>query len=289
MMVALIFVACQPRAKRRQSDRPLVVVSIPPYMEIVKAIASDTVDVESAIPVGYNMHTSEVTPKQTEMIQEASLWIGIGESYEKKLLTALSEAKTPVAIVQMNEKVPLLPLKEDTNFVDVCGEGHSSLHESKDLHFWLSPKRLPQQATIITEALIKLQPDQAEEYQNNLKTFLRKVSKLDQRVIDLLSPFRQAAIVTSHAAFGYFCNDYSLTQIALECEGKSPLPKTIQGALMLAKNSNTQCVFTFPGHNNKGALLIAERLSLKTYEVDPLSEALLGTIEQIAIDIAEKP
>ena len=105
----------------------------------------------------------------------------------------------------------------------------------------------------------------------------------------LLAPFQGKAIITSHAALGYFCYDYNLVQIAVECEGKSPLPQTVDRALTAARNSDAQCVFTFPGHSDKGALFLAKDLELKTYEIDPLSESLLKTIEHLAIDIAKKP
>ena len=288
-LLALALTGCQPKVKKRSDDRPLVIVSIPPYMEIVKAIADDTVDVESVISVGYNPHVSEITPRQMELVQQADLWIGVGESYEKKLLTTLRQSQSRIQIIQINEKIPLLSFAEDTNFVDACQDINLPLKESKDIHFWLSPKRLKLQAMIIAEGLIQLQPHKEMEYKNNLKTYLRLLEDADQKLIDLLRPFRGSAIVVSHAALGYFCYDYSLVQIAVECEGKSPLPQNVRAVLKLARNSNTQCVFTFPGHNNKGALLIAQHLNLKTYEIDPLNTNLISTIEQIATDITAQP
>ena len=74
-------------------------------------------------------------------------------------------------------------------------------------------------------------------------------------------------------------------QIAVECEGKSPRTQSVNRVLALAKNYDVKCVFTSPQYNNKGALLVAEKLNLKTYEVDPLDLDPLQTIQKVVDDI----
>ena len=100
-----------------------------------------------------------------------------------------------------------------------------------------------------------------------------------------LAPFKGKTIIISHAALGYLCHDYTLVQLPIEFEGKSPAPKDIDTLLTSAKNADVQCVFTLPNHNNKGAELIAKELNLLTYSFDPLAEDLLKTLEEIVTDI----
>ena len=285
-LFALILCGCGGSPKKHQL--PLVVVSIPPYIEMVEAIAGDSFRVEAAIPATYNIHTSEATPRMVETIQQADLWIGIGEVYEKKILTALKEAKSETKVLELYRHIPLLTYSDDTRGLNVCEHDHHGLaDEGKDLHFWMSPKRLGEQAKLIAAALIDLNPAKEDDYKSNLERYLEKVKRLDGKIEKMLAPYKYQAIITSHAALGYFCHDYKLTQIAIECEGKSPLPQTIDRLVAVAKNGEARSVFIFPGHDNKGALMIGEQLGLQTYEINPLDEKLLVTLEKLASDIAK--
>ncbi len=284
-LFALTLFGCSGKTKEK-SELFLVVVSIPPYIEMVKAIAGETLRVEAAIPATYNIHTSEATPRMVETIQRANLWIGIGEAYEKKILTSLRESGSETKVLELYQHIPLLTFADDTQGLNVCGHDHGLVDEGKDLHFWMSPKRLGKQAQLISASLIALNPGEESEYQKNLQAYIEKVDALDKQIEKMLTPYKGHAVITSHAALGYFCHDYGLNQIAIECEGKSPLPQTIDRLVGEAKDAKATTVFVFPGHDNKGAVMVAEQLGLQKYEINPLDENLLHTLEELAGDIA---
>jgi len=285
LVLAFLCVACSPNQSAEKGKKPLVLVSVPPYISIVEAIAGDTVRIHSAVAPGFDSHTNEVTPKEARMIQECSLWIGIGEPYEKKLLTSLLEAKRNVPILQLNESMQLLSFSEDANFVDACVGTHLHDHSEGDLHIWMSPRQLKPQAEQIYEALATLIPENREEYHQNLDRYIDKLQALNAKISSQLGPYQKKGVIVSHPFLGYLCYDYHLYQIAVECEGKAPRAQSINQMLTLAKNYGALCVFTSPQYNNKGALLFAEKLGLKTYEVDPLGIDPLKTIEQVVNDI----
>ena len=158
-----------------------------------------------------------------------------------------------------------------------------------DNHFWLSPHLLKLQAALIANELAQLLPAKKALFLDNLSLYLNTIDTLNLKITTLLAPFQGKAILTSHAALGYFCHDYHMVQLTIEYEGKSPLPQTVSRVVEEAKRIGTECAFTFPGHDNKGTLLIAKELGIKVYEIDPLAENVLKTIETIANDIFEKP
>ena len=280
--------ACQVKAEKKENTIPVVAVSIPPYISIVKAIAGDALIIHSAIPAGYNPHTSEITIKQIKGLENADLFIGIGEPFEKKIIKAMEGTKKKFAILELNKKLPLLPLSQDSHSKGCCHH-HTSSKEAMDHHFWLSPHLLKLQAAIIANALTELVPEKKKLFLENLTLYLNRLDALNLQIATLLAPVQGKAILTSHAALGYFCHDYHLIQLSIEYDGKSPLPQTVNHLIEEAKRIGTECAFTFPGHDNKGTLLIAEKLGLKVYEIDPLDENVLKTIETIANDIFEKP
>src|SRR3990167_7482403 len=275
----------QKKKKHTENAVPLVIVSIPPYINLVKKIAGNTVKVASAIPPGYNPHITEITPREVQLLQDADLWIGVGAAFETPLLRSLKDVDKTTYMLQMNEVIPLLSPSKDTHGIGVC-KHHS--HEGEDLHFWMSPKRLKVQAGFIARALVHVSPENVDLYTLNLQNLLLELDALDQEITSLLEPFKKKAILVSHAAFGYFCYDYDLIQLAVECEGKSPLPKDLDRVINSAKNYEIQCVFILPQFDNRGALLIADQLGLNVYTVDDLSENIFENLENLALLIAKK-
>lgn len=283
--LVLLGIGCQPKKKDTKNSVPLVIVSIPPYIHLVQKIAGDTVKVASAIPPGYNPHITEITPREVQLLQDADLWIGVGAAFETPLLRSLKDSDKTTYMLQINEVIPLLSPSKDTHDIGSC-KHHS--HEGEDLHFWMSPKRLKVQADFIARALVRVSPENADLYTVNLQKLFLELDTLDKEITSLLEPFKKKAILVSHAAFGYFCYDYDLVQLAVECEGKSPLPKDLDRVINSAKNYDIQCAFILPQFDNRGALLIADQLHLDVYTIDDLSENIFENLEKIALLIAKK-
>ncbi|MDJ0652180.1 MAG: zinc ABC transporter substrate-binding protein [Simkaniaceae bacterium] len=262
---------------------PSVAVSIPPYVSLVKAIAGDTMTVHSILGGNFCPHTAEATPGHMQMIQNTDLLIVVGEGYEKKLLTTLTEAKKTVRILRMNEKIPLLSYAKDTDHVDPS----APIDISKDLHFWLGPKSLIIQTEVLIQALSELSPENHKLYHENGADLIEKIKALDTQLEGKLRPYQKKSLVLSHASLGYFCHDYNLVQIAIECEGKNPRPKHISRIYDHVRHSKAICVFTSPQFNNKGAEMVANALNLRIESYDPLAEDILGTIEKLGNDITK--
>ncbi len=259
------------------TGKPIVLVSVPPYVDFVKKIAKDTVAVQSLIPAGANPHVYEATPKEVQSHQNAAIWIRLGESFDKKVYQFFKQLNKPVKIVDVAQGIPLLSVCDD--------HGHAS-DEGKDLHIWLSPKLAKIQAEKIAAALIALLPEQGDFFSANLQKLLNELDVLDGQIAGILAPMEGKAILASHPAFEYFCRDYHLVQLSIEMEGKEPLPQHVTEILALAKRYAVQAVLIEPQYSNKGAELIAKRLGLPTHSVDPYAENYLENLLSIAQVIA---
>ncbi|MBF5059927.1 metal ABC transporter substrate-binding protein [Candidatus Neptunochlamydia vexilliferae] len=274
-ILCLLFglVSCQNEAPKPR-EKPLIVTSIPPYVSLVKELVGETMDVKSALGSNFDPHEVEISPCQMKAVQEATLFIGVGQHYEKKLIGKKKE------ILQLDQRIPLMTYGRDTRFIGEEAHAHS-----KDLHFWLGPKQLPLQVSVIARALIDLAPDNQALYEKNRKTLIDKINTLIRNTQGKLNPFEGKGIIVSHSSLGYFCADFGLVQIAVESEGKSPLPKDATEVLKAADDADVIVVFTAPQFHNKGAELIAKELNLPIKSFNPLAEDVLGTIEQLANDI----
>lgn len=262
------------------SSTPIVLTSIPPYIYFISRIAGETVRIETLVPPGANPHIFEPTPKQVEKARNARVWFTIGDLFEKKIATTLTQSSPSLKLISMAQGIPLLSIDEDAHELGACTHHHSD--EGKDLHIWLSPRLARTQAKTIADGLIEAFPENRALYEKNLKGFLQDLQVLDEDIGEELAPLQGQAILVSHPAFGYFCHDYGLIQLSIECEGKDPLPRHITHILQMAEKYQVKSVLTQPQYNNKGAELIGEKLHLPIFLVDPYSSDYLNNLRYIA-------
>ncbi len=286
IIISLSIVSCG-KSERPKSGKPIVLVSVPPYVYFVQKIAQDAVEIETLVPSGTNPHIYEATPKEVQRHQNASLWIYLGEAFDKKVLKFFQDRKKPIRIVDMTEGTHLLSLCKEQEIATEHTHCHHSHDEGKDLHVWLSPSLAKHQAKKIAEALISLLPEKQMSFEANLHSFLNELDSLDKEITHLLEPMKGRAILVSHPAFGYFCHDYHLIQLSIEIEGKEPLPQHVTEILTHAKRYSVQAVITEPQYSNKGAELLAQSLGLPTHMVDPYAENFSENLLSIATVIAQ--
>lgn len=279
-MVCLFFgvYGCS-RSSSQKTTCPTVLVSVAPYSFFVKEIGKEHVHVKILVPEGANPHTYEPKPKEVANIQDATLWIKLGEPSEEKVSRVLLEKKPGLKVVTVTEGLPLLG--------SCCEHGHHH-HEEEgaDLHVWLSPKLAKIQAKAIAKALCELDPAHQNIFEENLKNLLVSLERLDGEIRGILTTRSSHALLVSHPAFAYFCHDYGLTQLSVEVEGKDPRPKEIEALLKEIAHHQIKTIFLEPQHSTKGADIFAQKLQLREEIVDPYSENYLENLRSIALKIA---
>jgi zinc transport system substrate-binding protein len=262
-----------------QNPTPSVLVTVPPYAYFVQRIAGDAVHVEVLVPPGANPHIYEPSPKQVQKILGVQVWFRLEEPVEQKILTVLKEQSPALKEVSLSQGIELISAQDH-----VCGLHHA--HESQDRHIWMSPKLAEVQAKTILDALSTAYPAHQEAFQKGFEGLIRDLETLDQGISAKLKPFHGDAILVSHPAFGYYCQEFGLEQLSIECEGKDPLPQDIARTLSEAERKHVRGVFTQAQYNNKGAILIAEKLRLPIYSVDPYSSDYIENLNHITDLIA---
>lgn len=246
-----------------------VLVSVAPQKYLVEKIGADRVSVEVLVPPGTSPHSYEPTIRQTMVCYEGQLWFLTGEGFEKRLQDLLS---SHLKIIDLREGIDLLPL----------GCCPSKSKECYDSHIWLSPKLLKKQAETIAHALIENEPEESAFYHERLLLLLEELDQLDRDLEAIFSQAPSHTILVSHAAFGYLCRDYQLTQLSIEIEGKEPTSKQIAALIVKAKEAQINRVFVQPQYSQKGALRIAKQLSAELISIDPYEENVVNNLRRIS-------
>ena len=286
LLCALLIFACSKQAIRPKYAKPLVLVSVSPYDEFVRRIAGSTVEVKAAVPANFNAHLFEATPKQIAGFEHAVLWMGVGEPFEKNLVQALQSYNKNLKTIDLGNLPHLHQYASDAS-THSCSHDHGH-HDDEgiDKHFYSSPHLALEQARLILAALEKAFPHHAKLYKTNFSILEKEFQDLIASTHQLLAPCKGKAIIISHPSLGYFCHDYHLLQLALECEGKTPLPEDLVSTLSFAKTHKVLCVFGLEQFDNKGALAISNHLQLPLYIINLNDPDYFNNILHIAKLIA---
>jgi zinc transport system substrate-binding protein len=287
--IALLFIclfsSCSLLEKKTVQNRsnllskPLVIVSAAPYIEIVEQIAGDKVFVSSIIPPDVDPHNFEPSPKDMGPLMHTALWIQVGEGFEPLLEKRLKET-TP--------SIKILDLKKNTNTLESackCNKSHNHADKSVDTHYWLDPLTVAHQAKVITNFLKEISPENQRLFDENLKKLDQTLINLNKDLTKKLAPYKGQGFLTTHNAYGYFCNRYHLLQFGIESpDGKETRTKDIHHLLEKANLDKKIliCILTQPQHVNRAAEIIGEKLNLPLEMINPYEQNYINTINKLA-------
>ena len=232
--------------------KPVIVVPVPPYADLVRKIAGDSVEVQELIEESDDPHTYSPTPKE---------------------IAQLSNAK-----------------KDDGHdHHDHHGHDHHG-HDAEewDPHVWLSPALLARQALMISEALqdVVLEEGAAEKIQTAAEKYVAELHDLDLQLEAALAPMKGKPFYVYHGAFGYFADAYGLRQEAIELNGRTPEPKALAALVENAKADGVKMVFVQPQFDQSSAKSLAESIGGEVISINPLAADVAANLREIAAQIS---
>jgi zinc transport system substrate-binding protein len=150
--------------------------------------------------------------------------------------------------------------------------------ENGDPHFWLDPTRLAELTGPIAEALSSADPDGADGYATRAGAAAAKLADLDQELADGLATFNQAALVTTHAAFGYFAQRYGLQAVSISGVDPEtePSPARIAQVAQQIEGLAVRTIYFEDQASPKTAEVLAEKLGLASGMLSPIENDNTG-------------
>ena len=77
-------------------------------------------------------------------------------------------------------------------------------------------------------ALSEKDPDNSSFYKSNYQELADKLDTAGREISEMLAPYKGLQFFVFHLSFGYFADEYSLEQIAVESGGKEPSPASLE-------------------------------------------------------------
>lgn len=248
IFVLFILISCGNSSKTDtvSSNKIQVYASIYPMYDFAKKICADKADVYNMTSVGAEPHDFEITSKDMTDLTKANLFIYNGGGMEHWVDT-------------VKDSIKELKYVESSSNID---------NEGLDPHFWLSPIKAKKQMENIKNALVEIDADNADYYNSNYNFYAEKLDELNNNFKDALSNIKNTNLVLTHPAFGHFCKEYSLNQVAIARDEADP--KAMSDTIAFIKNNNVKAIFYEDFSSSKLVDSIAKETGVKILTLNPI-------------------
>lgn len=233
-LMGITLAGCETNAKTATNatteNKLNITVSIYPLKEFTEKIAGDKAEVICLVPDNMEPHDYEPKTKDFKTLSSSKAFIynGLGmEEWAEQVKDAIKD--DGVLIV------------DSSDGIEVRKEG-----EAIDPHSWLSLKNAEIQSENIKNTLVKLDEKNKDYYEDNYKKFKEELEGVYNEYKPKFDALNKKNFITGHAAFGYLCRDFGLTQKSVEnlfAEGE-PTPKQLEDLVKFCKENNIKTVFS---------------------------------------------
>ncbi|HNX35025.1 MAG TPA: zinc ABC transporter substrate-binding protein [Kiritimatiellia bacterium] len=265
------------------TERPAVVfVSIPPQAWLVKRLAGEAAEVQTLLPPGANPHTYEPSARQIRKLSEASLYLTVGIPFEKPMAARAGRLNAALSVAAMDAGLQKRGAHEHDH-AGAAEAGHDCL-AGGDPHVWLSPRLLCAMASNTVAALARALPQRQPALAAALETTVAEIRATDAAARAALRELPVRTWVVYHPSWGYFADEYGLTLLAVEEDGKAPSARHLAEVIAQAQAAGVKTVFTEPQYDRRPAETLARQVGARVAVIDPLQEDWPALIR----DVAEK-
>ncbi len=269
-----------------------VLVAVDPLAYLVERVGGDRVVVSTLTPTGKDPESFSPTPADLAALASTRLFFRVGLAVEDRFAKNVSSIAPKSRSVDLCENVELLPNPCGHSRSESAGDhsshshSHSCSSSELDPHVWTSPavaRRLVEQATA---ALCEASPENAEFFRTNAATLDAELAALQSELSARLEPFEGRSFVVFHPAYGYFANEFHLTQRAIESQGKAPRPRELAELIETARAAGVRATIVQPEFDQAAAQVVADAIGAELIVHSPLEKDYFANVRALTDAIA---
>lgn len=241
-----------------------ICASFYPMYDFASKIAGDRATVTCLVPAGTEPHDWEPSTTDIRTITTCDMLVYNGAGMEHWV--------SDVADGLSGEKPVLVCASDGLDLRELPESEAEESDSGTDPHVWLSPRNAKRELQAIRDALVLLDPNGHETYDANYERWAAEFEKLDAEFVEGLANLSSRNLVMSHEAFGYLCDAYGLTQVAIagiDAEGEPDAQQMAEIAQFVREN-NVTTIFSEELVSPKVAQAIASETGATVEELNPL-------------------
>ena len=288
----LLLTGCAGSAKETadstENEKLSAVATIFPQYDFLRAIGGDHLDLHMLLSPGAESHSFEPTPGDMITVSECDLFVYVGGDSDAWVETILDSVDTSnKEVVTLMDCVDTVA-EETVEGMETHGHAHDhededadhdedshdhedESHGEQDEHVWTSPKNAMRIVQKLCDALCRLDPENADDYQANTASYLASLTSLDEEFSDVTAnASRHTIVFGDRFPFRYLVDDYGLRYYAAFVGCSAETEAGFETISFLAKRVDEwklPCVLTIEGARHKIAETIVRNTTAKNQRV----------------------
>lgn len=254
---------------------PVITVSIPPQAFFIHQIAGPhRFDVNVMIPNGQSPAIYSPKPSQMIKMNRSDAFFIIGHPhfiFEVKHIYPFLETKS----------IPVFSLYEQAAQV-------SYSLDPDDPHIWMSPILVTHILPFLSDFLDNFYPEDSLLFKEKTESLVKKIKTQQDSLAALFVKKGIKEFYVYHPSWGYFAQDFNLTQYAIESHGHDPGPEHLVNLVERIQHSENKKIIIQKGFSTKAAEVLAKETGARIVEADPLAYDWFESIQTMSTLLLEK-
>ena len=232
-----------------------ILTTITPIYSLVKNVTGNLQNVQLLIDKNMCPHDYQLRPSDVRKINRADLLITVGDGFETFLFNYLNKAHIKAKIIKLIniDTLTLLPLKKASHnhaYMTPHDHGHDHDHHHNnmmdiDWNFWPYTKNAKVIVKWVASKLAAQDPENAQIYFKNAQDTLKRISALNLRIKQRLTPVQNKNFIVLNDDYQYIEKEYGLSNVGAITIDKSfgYSAKKIEGIKKIVKEKQARCIF----------------------------------------------
>lgn len=266
-----------------------VAASITDLASIAATVGGDQVECFSISRPTADVHRVEVLPSYMVRVSRADVYLKVG--------MGLDQWADQIIDGSRNNHLIVVDCSRDINALEKpTGQVNASMgdiHAMGNPHYWLDPRNGAVVAAEVAEALGRVDPDHAVDYQSRAKAFANAVDAEMTKGKGIVSALPSNVVLTYHASWVYLASAFGL-EIAGTAEpipGIPPTAKHLQELVDIIKHRKVGLFLQEPYFSDDAGQFLARQTGLQIIRESPscdteAADSYLGHIDHILQSMA---
>lgn len=266
------------------SEKLKVATSLPLLKEFTERVGGERVEVKSILTGFESEHSYTPKPSNIILVREARIFIQIGAGLEVWVDALVKNAGNKgLIIVTTSEGIPLLKDTESAQNQDrqntPDGQNTKDKHRLGNPHVWLDPENAKIMLKKITDALIRIDPDNKGYYLGNQAAYIREIDDLQKMLVQEIRQIKDRRIITHHQAWPYFARRFGFTISGniIEQVGSEPSARHLADLVRTIRREKIKVIVSEPQLNQKIPKTLADETGARLITLTPIPGAIPGT------------
>lgn len=276
LLSVVILISTLSCVERKGDSDKIITTTIAPLKFLVESITDDDYKVNVIVPQGASPETYEVTARQVVDIANSEFIFSLNLlDFEVGLSDRIVDNSSNT-YVDLSVGVDLI---EGRCTLHDHGEAGDVFH-GVDPHVWTSVSRLKIISKSVHDAIIAKYPDSLR-YTVNYNVLIDSLDRADSLIRNRLSRSNTKHFIIYHPSLGYYAQEYGLTQIALESEGKEPNVKELIDVIDIANELGLNRVLYQKESRRDVVVSAARDVNGECFEISILGENIITDLIEL--------